>query len=497
MKRRTYIIIAVCFVLLLLGVFLFVYFKFNKQNSTTDLNPNNQVTDVGSNKYLLDGGAGQIARDSVGNVVNTSGGPAPVVIEGTILPPKLRHIYVSPQAGAGFAYISFAYSTTSSTGKVSTSTKIIPLIRFVDRSLGHIYETATSTIINTRISNIAAPKTYVASFALDGKSVLLQNLANDTDVIASYFANISKKPTDVVQIKYSSSTASGTQVVSTSNQAINPPSPQNYISETDGYQLSGEFLANGLKTYEVSPDQTKLFYLDTNNGDSSGIITNLLTGAKSIVWKDPLIQWNMGWAGDKNLLFWNAPSGENQGALYLFNLDTKQSRLLVNPIAGLTALSSPLFNTNKSILIGDTVEGVMNLGVINSTNSAEKVLPLKTLPEKCVWSKINPETVYCAVPRSPSTSVTLPDAWYQGSISFNDDLWSINTKTGSSFVIQQLNDVATKAGNIDAINLSLNKTEDYLLFTNKKDLSLWGLRLIDPVIKKASFATSTASSTTR
>ena len=173
MTRRTYTIIAVLFIIVLLVVLGFAYFGFGKK-TTVQNNSDVQSVDTSSSKYLLDGGAGQIARDTNGDVIDTSGGPEPVVVGGSTLPPKLRHIYNLAQAGAGFAYINFNTSTTTiRNGKIitSTTTQIVPLIRFIDRSLGHIYETATSSIVNTRISNTSAPKTYVAQFALDGKGV--------------------------------------------------------------------------------------------------------------------------------------------------------------------------------------------------------------------------------------------------------------------------------------------------------------------------------------
>jgi len=54
-------------------------------------------------------------------------------------------------------------------------------------------------------------------------------------------------------------------------------------------------------------------------------------------------------------------------------------------------------------------------------------------------------------------------------------VWKINAKTGATNRILTPQSVANTT--MDITNLVLSAKEDYLLFTNKKDLSLWLLKL--------------------
>jgi hypothetical protein len=99
---------------------------------------------------------------------------------------------------------------------------------------------------------------------------------------------------------------------------------------------------------------------------------------------------------------------------------------------------------------------------------------VKTMPEKCVWNK-DSTILYCAVPRY-ITGTRYPDLWYQGEISFADDLWKIDVANNTTTNL--VDSTSFKGGEeVDGIKLSLDENEDYLFFVNKKDSYLWGLRL--------------------
>ncbi len=66
-------------------------------------------------------------------------------------------------------------------------------------------------------------------------------------------------------------------------------------------------------------------------------------------------------------------------------------------------------------------------------------------------------------------------SWYQGKVFFSDSIETINTKTLESKTVLDLQ--SESGGAIDATNLKLSSDENYLLFMNKRDLSLWGLRI--------------------
>ena len=110
--------------------------------------------------------------------------------------------------------------------------------------------------------------------------------------------------------------------------------------------------------------------------------------------------------------------------------------------------------------------------LITKTSS---LFPLKTLPEKCVWGGVAKEILYCAVPATPNKG-EYPDIWYQGIESFNDELWSINTTTGQTEIVAD-KETFSENGGVDATKLQLSPKEDYLSFINKKDLTLWLIKI--------------------
>lgn len=95
---------------------------------------------------------------------------------------------------------------------------------------------------------------------------------------------------------------------------------------------------------------------------------------------------------------------------------------------------------------------------------------LQTLPEKCAFSKKDPAILYCGVPRTLGAE-PLPDAWWQGKVAFDDELWKINTQTGESAML-------LRSSGFDFVNILPSPNEDYIFFINKKDSTLWSLRTI-------------------
>ncbi len=82
---------------------------------------------------------------------------------------------------------------------------------------------------------------------------------------------------------------------------------------------------------------------------------------------------------------------------------------------------------------------------------------------------------YCAVPTNIPNGV-YPDAWYQGRVSFSDNIWKINVATGETNIISSLPRESSQQ--IDAMNLKLSDDDSYITFINKTDLTLWGLNLV-------------------
>ena len=95
---------------------------------------------------------------------------------------------------------------------------------------------------------------------------------------------------------------------------------------------------------------------------------------------------------------------------------------------------------------------------------------LKTLPEKCLFSAINTDIIYCAIPRNIPKS-DYPDDWYQGLFFFSDTLWQINLSSGAKKMILDEED-------FDIINIFSDEKENYLFFQDKRNSTLWSFKLI-------------------
>jgi len=74
-------------------------------------------------------------------------------------------------------------------------------------------------------------------------------------------------------------------------------------------------------------------------------------------------------------------------------------------------------------------------------------------------------------------SGSLPDGWYQGVVSFSDDIWRIDITTGVTTML--VSPPKTAGEEIDATKLLLSPDEAFLLFVNKKDSTPWSLKLTE------------------
>ncbi|MFN7088239.1 MAG: hypothetical protein ACK4NX_00220, partial [Candidatus Paceibacteria bacterium] len=130
--------------------------------------------------------------------------------------------------------------------------------------------------------------------------------------------------------------------------------------------------------------------------------------------------------------------------------------------SGLSLKPSP---NGKVLLIssGDIISVIDANGTILATPS------IRTLVEKCAWASDN-ETLYCAVPENIPLNANLPFDFWTGDFSSSDRFVKYNYKTG------QLQELKPATG-FDVGALLVPKEENYLIFLNKTDNSLYSIRL--------------------
>jgi hypothetical protein len=181
--------------------------------------------------------------------------------------------------------------------------------------------------------------------------------------------------------------------------------------------------------------------------------------------------WLLNPVNSKQALVGTKPSGTVPGDLYTLDITTGVKNKFMTDIAGLTGLMSH----DGSLVIASASEGRGIASAIYSIkNKTVSTLSLSTLSDKCTWSESEKTIVYCAVPTAIPSGV-YPDDWYQGTISFEDRLWRIDATTSETDLVL---DPSIEVGiDMDMVQLGTDTSGLHLIFTNKKDASLWVLNL--------------------
>lgn len=233
-----------------------------------------------------------------------------------------------------------------------------------------------------------------------------------------------------------------------------------------GTSSQGIFLPNDVTDVAFSQKDERMAYLlPTGTATALFVASSDGSGQKNI-FTTPLSQLNLAWAGDEMRI---AAKGSGLAPSFVERVTLNGlPRVIARDIEGLDMQ----WNAQGTFaVISRTSLRGRNLAtqIINAKGEIIAQLPFVTIGSKCAWSRLEEETAYCAVPRDLPPA-TYPDAWWQGIISFSDDLWRVNATTGEA-------DQLFSERDFDIINLFLSEAEDRLFFLNKKDSTLWTLRL--------------------
>jgi hypothetical protein len=314
-------------------------------------------------------------------------------------------------------------ATTSTTTKQTET-----YVRFMERSTGHIIETKISNLEKVKISNETIPKVYEAYFNSKGSEFITRTLSGD-DINTEY-----------------------RKIFSGTTTTLSKPLPYPY--NTDIVIAKGD----------------SIFYTTKTSMGSVGYISNFENKTPLKVLDTPLRDIGASWDGGNLVEIFSKPNSEQLGVSFV--VDTKKKSIKENTL-NMFGLTTNI-NSSSTLSLYNTNIVDLSLGAKVLYKGSAFYLKAKTLPEKCVWSKKNSKLAYCVVPNYPD-KLKLPEKWYQGVTSFNDDFWSINVETGSENPIYRPSEDGKPQP--DAINLSLSTKENYLFFVNKKDLTLWGVSL--------------------
>jgi hypothetical protein len=463
MSRRNFILLIIIFIIIGIAFFGFLYLQPKTTgpegdntgtNFISQFNPfaNNKPTAPATTTPPTDITGDQPAQTPAINAKLKKISSVPVAGFTVFSKERLKEVVVSPLLGGGVGEgSSQADSSTSPLvppqkgGKKSSVTKpaaplteFMPALRYVDRATGNIYQTFADKIEEKKFSTTIIPMVYEAIFGNKGQSVVMRYLKADARTIITFVGALPKE-------------------VLGADTAV-------------GNEIKGTFLPEDTKDISLSGDANSVFYL-FNSGDSAvGTTLNLSTNKKVQVFSSPFTEWLSSFPNNKMITFTTKPSFGIPGYMYALDPNNKNynfNKILGN-INGLTTLASP---SVKLVLYSNDY---LALNIYHSDTKVSDALGIKTLSEKCVWNKTS-DAVYCAVPKSIPVG-QYPDSWYQGEVSFSDQIWKIDIKTGNATMVADPADIVG-GEDIDGIKLALDDGENYLFFVNKKDSFLWELGL--------------------
>ena len=327
---------------------------------------------------------------------------------------SLRKISSEPVAGAG-------------TLDIKSGT----IVRYVEKATGHIYEVELFSPKHERISNTTIPLTYDALWGNKNNSLVARYLNSDDAQVESYYLTLNNSS-------------------STENTLKSIALPKNIE--------------------DVSSFGANFFYLVQNTNSSTGYVSDF-NGKNKMIWSSDIKELTTQFVNSKIVALNTKPAQKISGYLYFVDTATGQNRRILGDISGLTTLSDPL---GEKIALLSQDDSVRFMFYTVKTKAYVDINPI-TFPEKCVWSKKDTNVLYCAVPKDYISGNSLI-SWYKGLISYSDDIWKYDLKNNVSTIVGELSKASLV--DIDVIKPVLSENEQYLVFINKKDNSLWSLDLL-------------------
>jgi hypothetical protein len=293
-------------------------------------------------------------------------------------------------------------------------------VRYVERGVGHIFEIDLITGNETRVSATTIPLVTEAIFSPSGDSVAL-----------------------MTQVGYERNLYVG---------EINRGSDQTEFTELNGSAFDPHF----------ENDTSMKVALNTEAG-TDGYRFDLTDESLTKLFSLPLGDVRMIWH-NQDVFTYPKPSNKLQGALY----KVSQNRLA--PIT--ESVYSFSGDTNGQKIIYSNIESNQYNSYVKEIDSDETfVLPSLFIPEKCSRLRPDGESVWCANDVAGTYSADSIDAWYKGSLNYNDYLWRIDLDDQSSTLYSDMQGESGRQ--IDVSGLLTDNFDEKLLFKNKIDNTLW------------------------
>lgn len=322
-------------------------------------------------------------------------------------------------------------------------------IRYLERATGHVYEQNLSLRTPIRLSNTTVPRIQNAFWLGDEDRLVLQYLTVNLERTETFYGALEQKDDELIILEDS--------------------------QKENAFALAGSFLESNITSIAGAPDSNSVFYLvKSDDGGSTGKVRTE-SGDLQTLYRSPHGYLQTNWPTPNTITVTSNASALIPGFHYFVNSNTGSERIILFEEYGLTALT----NRDASRTLYYTAENGVALNYLHQTDELDtSLVPITTLPEKCVWSPVELEMIYCAAP-GQLAATDMPDAWYQGRVGFSDFLWQINTETMTTEILASPRDFYQAGGGtgVDVIDMQIDPDGRYLSFINKQDLSLWALMI--------------------
>ena len=430
MSRR-YLIITIIVGLLFVGGITLLTLKSTSSSSST---PTTQRTGLSALFPFLSSGSKSATPASGPQeaVSVTLPAPLPVVALGPVYFKQISTHVVAGLVALPYDKNATTVPTHSATGINTPAVALPPEVRYAEKGTGYIYDIYADGTRETQVAGTVVARAAIAQFGAGGTTVAIRYVKPDNATVGTFLGTVTP-----------------------------PSTPDSGIAGT----LAGTFLPDGIIDLAISPDGKSLAYVAPVQNGSIGMSMKMDGTGKKQLFLSPFSEWLIGWSA-AGLSATTKAAADIAGYSYAIS-STGMFHKVLGPVSGLTTLISP---DGKSVLYGIGSAGTMSLHVRTIKGNADVNLGISTLPEKCVWAG-DSSAIYCGVPQYVQSS-PYPDAWYQGSVHFNDAIWKADPATGITTRL-----TTGSEGLVDATDLTLSADGSYLFVVNKTDGSLWSLDL--------------------
>jgi len=333
--------------------------------------------------------------------------------------PLLRHITDKIVSGAWF--MEAASSTTP------------PIIRYMQRENGNMFQTPADSFNETRISNTTVPGVLELYAATDAN--LIVRYLDDSGVVGNFYG---------------------------------------FVNATSSQQSFNALPIRRFDRISLQKDSSSILTVTSTNGTGRVDVSKADGTKLQTIFVSPITSWVPLQGGSRNFLE-TAPSAAALG--YLYEIKNGALSKIAGGLAGFTASVSP---SGRFIAYSGNSANGFSFSVLDTKTNATYASPIHAFAMKCAWVPNREPVLFCAVPKNPAP-LAYPDDWLLGSATFADDAWVIDPIHQSVYFIGTLAD--ENGTTIDAENISIDKSGSYALFTNKKDLTAWSLKILEFVAR--------------